>query len=44
MRKLILLMPLIGACVTQGTYDLLKAEHDTTTAKLNKEFANVVID
>lgn len=40
MRKLILLMPLIGACVTQGTYDLLKAEHETTTAKLNKELAD----
>lgn len=40
MRKLILLPVLLGACVTQGTYDLLKAEHETTTAKLNKELTD----
>ncbi len=33
-------MPLLAACVTQGTYDLLKAEHETTTAKLNKELGD----
>ena len=42
MRKLSLLTMTmwLGGCVTQGTYDALKAETDATTAKLNKELAD----
>jgi chemotaxis protein MotB len=39
MRTLTLMLLLLCACVTQSTYDALKLEHETTTAKLNKDLA-----
>ena len=39
MRTLIVLFPLIISCVTQSTYDALKAEHEASTAKLSAELA-----
>ncbi|MBL8954741.1 MAG: OmpA family protein [Myxococcaceae bacterium] len=41
MRTLIGLSILFTACVTQGTYDQLKTEHETSTAQLKRELADV---
>jgi chemotaxis protein MotB len=40
MRKLLGFLIILSGCVTQGTYDLLQAEHESTKTKLGKELTD----